>query len=128
MKRDLRKQNLRLNIYLAQGKTITNLFSDKNFVEDIDDDNYHISLDLSKNKELQSQHYQNVNSGYDNIEVIEIDDDYAIKNFKDYYISRYSNNKRAYLKNVLVNLIMEQTKTIKCDVEVEKVLRLSKVK
>lgn len=127
MKRELRKQNLRLNIHLKKGLHITNFLSDKNFVEDIDDENYAISLDLTKNKNLNAQHYESFNNSFDTIEFIEIDDDYAVKNFKDYYISRYSNNKRAYLKNVLVNLIMGQTKTIKCDVEVEKVLRLSKV-
>ena len=127
MKRDLSKQNLRLNIYLSKGLNITNLLSNKNIVEDIDDETYAISLDLTKNKELQAKHYESFNNSLDSIEFIEIDDDYAVKNFKDYYVTRYSNNKRAYLKNVLVNLIMGQTKTIKCDVEVEKVLRLSKV-
>ncbi len=127
MKRDLRKQNLRLNIHLAKGLNIKSLISDRNTVEDIDDENYVISLDLTKNKDLNAQHYESFNNSLDAIEFIEIDDDYAVKNFKDYYITRYSNNKRAYLKNVLVNLIMGQTKTIKCDVEVEKVLRLSRV-
>ena len=127
MKRDLRKQNLRLNIHLAKGLNIKSLISDRNTVEDIDDENYVISLDLTKNKDLNAQHYESFNNSLDAIEFIEIDDDYAVKNFKDYYITRYSNNKRAYLKNVIVNLIMGQTKTIKCDVEVEKVLRLSRV-
>jgi hypothetical protein len=127
MKRDLRKQNLRLDIYLKKGLKITNFFSDKNIVEDIDDENYLISLDLTKNKDLNAKHYESFNNSVDTIEFIEIDDNFAVENFKDYYISRYSNNKRAYLKNVIVKLIMGQTKTIKCDVEVEKVLRLSKV-
>ena len=127
MKRDLRKQNLKLNIRLSKGLNITNLLSDKNIVEDIDDENYVISLDVTKNKNLHAQHYESINRSLDYIEFIEIDDNYAVKNFKDYYITRYSTNKRAYLKNVLVKLIMGQTKTIKCDVEVEKVLRLSRV-
>ena len=127
MKRDLRKKNLRLNIYLKKGQYISTLLSDRNVIEDIDDQNYHISLDLTKNKELQAQHYEIINGGLETIEYIEIDDSYAIQNFKDYYISRYSNNKRAYLKNVIVNLIMGSTKTIKCNVEVENVLRFSRV-
>lgn len=114
MKKGLRKQNLRLNICLKKGQHISNLLSYKNVVEDIDDEYYHISLDLTKNKELNAHHYEMINSGVEAIEYIEIDDNYAIKNFKDYYISRYSNNKRVYLKNVIVNLIMGQTKTIKC--------------
>jgi hypothetical protein len=127
MKRDLCKQNLRLIIHLKHGKKIANIVSDKNIVEDIDDDFYYISMDLTKNKKLNAQHYESINKGLDAIDFIEIKDDNAVKIFKDYYITRYSNNKKAYLKNVLVNLIMGQTKTIKCDVEVEKVLRLCKV-
>ena len=127
MKRDLRKQNLRLNIYFKKGREIATLLSDKNIVEDIDDENYVISLDLTRNKKLQSLQYESINNGFEGIEFIEIDDNFALKNFKEYYINRYSTNKRAYLKNVLVKIIMGQTKTIKCDVEVEKVLRLSKV-
>lgn len=127
MKRDLRKQNLRLNIHLKKGLNITNFLSDKNIVEDIDDENYLISLDLTQNKSIHAHNYESINNGLDTIEFIEIDDNYAVKNFKDYYIARYSSNKRAYLKNVVVILIMGQTKTIKCDVEVEKVLRLSKI-
>ncbi len=127
MKRDLCKQNLHLIIHLKHGKKIATMISDKNIVEDIDDDFYHIWMDLTKNKMLNAQHYESINKGLDAIEFIEIKDDNAIKIFKDYYITRYSNNKKAYLKNVLVNLIMGQTKTIKCDVEVEKVLRLCKV-
>lgn len=127
MKRDLCKHNLHLIIHLKHGKKIATMISDKNIVEDIDDNFYHISMDLTKNKMLNSQHYESINKGLDAIEFIEIKDDNAIKIFKDYYITRYSNNKKAYLKNVLVNLIMGQTKTIKCDVEVEKVLRLCKV-
>lgn len=127
MKKDLRKQNLMLNICLKKGQHISNLLSYKNVVEDIDDEYYHISLDLTRNKELNAHHYEIINNGLEAIEYIEIVDSYAIKNFKDYYISRYSNNKRVYLKNVLVNLIMDQTKTIKCNVDVEKVLRLSTI-
>lgn len=128
MKRDLRKQNLKLKIHLAKGLKITNLLSDKNIVEDIDDENYFISLDLTQNKVFRAQHYESFNNSLDTIDFIEIDDDYAVKSFKDYYITRYSNNKRAYLKNVLVKLIMGKTEIIKCDVEVEKVLRLSIIK
>ncbi|WP_347374172.1 hypothetical protein [Aequorivita sp. Q41] len=127
MKRDLRKQNLKLNIQLKKGQQISNFFSCKNIVEDIDDENYLISLDLTKNKNLHTPHYENFNNSIDSIVFIEIDDNYAVEKFKNYYISRYGNNKRAYLKNVVVKLIMGQTKTMKCDVEVEKVLRLSRV-
>ncbi|MBT0606641.1 hypothetical protein [Aequorivita echinoideorum] len=126
MKRDLRKQNLKLNFHFAKGQKAS-LLSDNSVLQDIDDDNYLISLNLTKNIESDFQSYDSLQKDLNSIEYIEIEDDYAIKNFKDYYILRYGNNKRAYLKNVLVNLVMGQTKTIKCDVEVEPVLRLLKV-
>ncbi|MEH6764794.1 MAG: hypothetical protein V7655_09870 [Aequorivita antarctica] len=127
MKIDLHKQNLRLNIQLKKGLKIPNLISHKNFVQDIDDESYLIFLDLTKNGEISTQGYQHLNEGMDTIEYIEIEDNYAVQNFKNYYINRYGNDKKVSLKNVLVNLVMGNTQSITCDIEVESVLRLSKI-
>ncbi len=127
MKRDLHKQNLRLSIQLKEGLKIPNLISHKNFVQDIDDEKYLIFLDLTKNGEVAAQDYEHLNESMDTIEYIEIEDNYAVQNFKNYYINRYGNNKKVSLKNVLVNLVMGHTRSITCNIEVESVLRLSRI-
>ncbi|SRX54627.1 hypothetical protein [Aequorivita sp. CIP111184] len=127
MKRDLRKQNLKLKIQLNKGLNIPSLISDSCYVKDIDDQHYLISLDLSRGKSINAQDYETLNNSFDALEQIEIEDDNAIKNFKKYYIHRYGNNQGVSLKNVSVNLIMDYTRSITCNIEVEKVLKLSKV-
>ncbi len=127
MKRDLRKQNLKLKFLLNKGLKIPSLTSDTSYVEDIDDTHYCISLDLSKNKAKFAKDYEILTNSFDFIEQIEITDEYAIKNFKKHYIHRYSNNLSVSLKNVAVNLILDNTRSITCNIEVEKTLKLSKV-
>jgi hypothetical protein len=127
MKRDLRKQNLKLKILLHQGLNIPSLMSDSCYVKDIDDENYLISLDLSRSKTHNAQDYETLNKSFDTLEQIEITDSSAIDNFKKHYIHRYGNNQSVSLKNVAVNLIMDSTRSITCNIEIEKVLKLSKV-
>ncbi len=127
MKRDLRKQNLKLKIQLNKGLNIPSIISDSCYVKDIDDTHYLISLDLSRSKILNAQDYETLNNSFDSLEQIEIADDNAIKNFKKHYIHRYGSNQGVSLKNVPVNLIMDYTRSITCNIEIEKVLKLSKV-
>lgn len=127
MKRDLSKQNLKLKIQLNKGLNIPSIISDSCFVKDIDDQHYFISLDLSRGKSVNAKDYETLNNSFDALEQIEIADDNAIKNFKKYYIHRYGSNQGVSLKNVPVNLIMDYTRSITCNIEVEKVLKLSKI-
>ncbi len=127
MKRDLSKQNLKLKIQLNKGLNIPSIISDSCFVKDIDDQHYLISLDLSRGKSVNAKDYETLNNSFDALEQIEIADDNAIKNFKKHYIYRYGSNQGFSLKNVPVNLIMDYTRSITCNIEVENVLKLSKI-
>ncbi len=127
MKRDLRKQNLKLKILLNKGLKIPSLTSDSCYVEDIDDEGYFISLNLSKSKDKNKKDYEILANSFDFIEQIEIADTHAINNFKKHYIHRYGNNQSVSLKNVPIQLIMESSRSITCNIEIEKVLKFSKV-
>ncbi len=127
MKRDLRKKNLELKIQLNQGLKIPSLFSESSYVQDIDDHSYFISLDLSNSKTTNAQDYEVLTKSFEFIEEIEITDEHAIKNFKKHYIHRYGSNQYVSLKNVPVNLIMDSSRSITCNIEIEKILKLSKV-
>ncbi len=127
MKRDLRKQNLKLKIQLSKGLHIPSLISDSCYVKDIDDKHYFISLDLSRSKTINAHDYETLNKSFDSLEQIEIADDNVIKNFKKHYIHRYGSNQSVSLKNVPVNLILDDTHSITCNIEIEKVLKLSRI-